>query len=153
MSENNITRCPDGLGQLETGYRRENQLADWGLCGPQWPMVEQTSQDAKEVLLWSKNSVQYSSLSLSPTHLSHTTNITITRIKCERYIFIKCVRSFIEVRIKCLFMFLLIFVLRLYNSTNCRGKGKLKHFTTVKLPLKVDLVSHICRAEELYIYI
>ena len=33
------------------------------------------------------------------THLSHTRNITLSRIKCERYIFIKkCVRLFIEVR-------------------------------------------------------
>ena len=33
------------------------------------------------------------------THLSHTTESTLSRIKCERYIFIKkCVRSFIEVR-------------------------------------------------------
>ena len=40
-----------------------------------------------------------SSLSPSPTHLSHTRNITHSRIKCGRYIFIKkCVRSFIEVR-------------------------------------------------------
>ena len=40
-----------------------------------------------------------SSMSPSPTHLSHTKNITLSRIKCERYIFIKkCVRSFIEVR-------------------------------------------------------
>ena len=39
--ENNITRCPDGLRQSETGCQRENQLADWGLCGPQWPTVEQ----------------------------------------------------------------------------------------------------------------
>ena len=39
-----------------------------------------------------------SSLSPSPTHLSHITNInpfaTLSRIKCERYIFLKkCVRS------------------------------------------------------------
>ena len=39
-----------------------------------------------------------SSLSPSPTHLSHTRIITLSRIKCERYIFIKkWVRSFIEV--------------------------------------------------------
>ena len=43
------------------------------------------------------------SLCPSPTHLSHITNInpfaTISRIKCERYIFLKmCVRSFIEPR-------------------------------------------------------
>ena len=52
-----------------------------------------------------------------PTHLSHTTETsTLSRIKCGRYIFIKkCVRSFIEVHKLCLIMFLLIFVLRLYN--------------------------------------
>ena len=51
-------------------------------------------------------------------HLSHTTKTsTLSRIKCERYIFIKkCVRSFIEVRKLCFIMFPLIFVLRLYNS-------------------------------------
>ena len=68
--------------------------------GPQWPTVEQPKPR------WERNAAmvrrtwgQYSSLSLSPAHLSHTTNITLSRIKCERYIFIKkCVRSFIEVR-------------------------------------------------------
>ena len=53
------------------------------------------------------------------TNLSHTTETsTLSRIKCERYIFIKkCVRSFIEVRKLCLIMFPLIFVLRLYNTS------------------------------------
>ena len=52
------------------------------------------------------------------THLSHTTETsTLSRIKCERYIFIKkCVRSFLEVRKLCLIMFPLIIVLRLYNK-------------------------------------
>ena len=36
-----------------------------------------------------KNFGQYSSLSPSPAHLSHTTNTSLSRIKCERYIFIK----------------------------------------------------------------
>ena len=63
------------------------------------PKLSNPSQDEEEVLLWPrKNLGQYSSLFLSPTHLSHTTNITLSRIKCERYIFIKkCVRSFVEV--------------------------------------------------------
>ena len=54
---------------------------------------------------------------------SHTQpTSTLSRIKCERYIFIKkCVRSFIEVRILCLIMFLLIFVLRQYNSSYEKG--------------------------------
>ena len=64
---------------------------------------------------------QYSSLSPSLNHLSHTTNITLSRIKFERYIFIKkCIRSFIEVRILYLITSPLIFVLRPYN-TNPRG--------------------------------
>ena len=59
-----------------------------------------------------KNLGQHSSLPLSPTHLS------LSRIKRERYIFVKkCIRSFIEVCILCLIMFLLIFVLRLCNKT------------------------------------
>ena len=37
----NIDRVPAAVGQLETGCQSENQLADWGLCGPQWPPVEQ----------------------------------------------------------------------------------------------------------------
>ena len=61
--------------------------------GRERAIVEQPSQVEKEVLL-----AQYNSLSPSPTHLSHTTNITLSRIKYERYIFIKkCVCSFIEV--------------------------------------------------------
>ena len=73
-------------------------VADWGLCGLLWPTVEQPSQDEKEVLQWTgKNLGQYSSLSLSLAHLSHTTNITLSRIKCERYIFIKkCIRSLMK---------------------------------------------------------
>ena len=39
---------------------------------------------------------QYSSLSPSPTHLSHTTNITLSRIKCERLYFYKEVCSFVH---------------------------------------------------------
>ena len=52
--------------------------------------------------------------------ISHTQpTSTLSRIKCERYIFIKkCIHLFIEVRILCLIMFLLIFVLWLYNITN-----------------------------------
>ena len=46
------------------------------------------------------------------TRLSHTAETsTLSRIKCERYIFIKkCVRSFIEVRKLCLIMFPVIFI-------------------------------------------
>ena len=55
---------------------------------------------------------------MSLIHLSHTTETsTLSRIKYERYIFIKkYVRSFIEVRKLCLIIFPLIFVLWLYNT-------------------------------------
>ena len=51
-------------------------------------------------------------------HPSHTTETsTLSRIKCERYVFIKkSVRSFIEVRKLCLIMFPLVYVLRLCNT-------------------------------------
>ena len=76
-------------------------------------------------------------------------NIILLRIKCERYIFIKkCVRSFIEVRKVCLIMFLLIFVLQLYNSwvdwvfsfdkATHLGEGKCEF--TPPLHLKMSLV-------------
>ena len=92
---------------------------DRGLWALTDPRLSNPSQDEEEVMLWSKYLGQYNSLSPSPTHLSHTTNITLSRTKCERYIFIKkCIRSYIEVRILCLIMFLLIFVLWLYNTTS-----------------------------------
>ena len=62
-----------------------------------------------------------SSLSPSPSHLSHTRNIILSRIKCERYIFIKkCVRSFIEVVHYLLIVSAYICIcicMRLYNSS------------------------------------
>ena len=66
--------------------------------GPQWPTVEQPSQDAKEVLLWSEE--LWVNIAVCPClQLIYHNNLTLSRIKCERYIFIKkCVRSFIEVR-------------------------------------------------------
>ena len=49
---------------------------------------------------------QYSSLRPSPTHLSHTTNIPLSRIKCERLYFYKEVCSFIHWSLSlCLIMF------------------------------------------------
>ena len=114
---NNITRCTDGSSQLKTRCRSEIQRQTEGF-GPSvthgWATPAKMMR--KKCCSSQKNLVQYSSLSPSPTHLSHTTNITLSRIKCERYIFIKmCVRSFTEGRTLCLIMFLSVFVLRLYN--------------------------------------
>ena len=84
-------------GTVRVSWREDTDRGLWALSDPR---LSNSSQDKKEVLLWSeKLGSKYSSLSLSPTHLSHTRNITLSRIKCERYIFIKkCIRSFIEVR-------------------------------------------------------
>ena len=59
------------------------------------------------------------------THLSHTTETSmLSRIKCERYIFIKkFVRSFIEVRKLYLIMFPIIFV-RVYGYTTNGGRSQ-----------------------------
>ena len=118
---NNITRCTDGSSQLETRHWSESQRQTEGF-GPSVTHDWATpAKMRKKCCYGQKNLGQYSSLSPSPAHLSHTTNITLSRIKCERYIFIKkYVRSFIEVCILCLIMSLIIFVLRLYNTWNLR---------------------------------
>ena len=96
----------DGLSQLEFELqfscsrscpRSENQLQTEGL-GPQDPGCA-AQQNEEEVLLESEElGVNMWQSVPSPTHLSHITNInpfaTLSRIKCERYIFLKkCVRS------------------------------------------------------------
>ena len=74
---------------------------------------------------------QYSSLSPSPTHLSHTETSTLSKIKCERYIFIKkCVRSFIVDRILRLIMFPHIFVyvyVQMYHGYTTHGVKPTKY--------------------------
>ena len=70
--ENNITRCPGGSSQLETGCQSENQLQTEGfgpLVTPGW--ANQAKIRKKYCYSWEKNLGQYSSLSLSPL-ISHT---------------------------------------------------------------------------------
>ena len=78
--------------------RSESQLQTEGL-GPQDPGWE-AKQNKEEVLLRSEElGVNMWQSVPSPTHLSHITNInpfaTLSRIKCERYIFYKEVCSFV----------------------------------------------------------
>ena len=76
--KNRGSRCTlnNNLTRAQTAWISRRQDAELRASGRQrvlshqWPMVEQRSQDEKEVLLG-----QYSSLSPSPAHLSHTTNI------------------------------------------------------------------------------
>ena len=99
VSNNKLTRCTDGSNQLETRCRSESQRQTEGF-GPSGIHGWATPAKMRKKCCYGrkKNWGQNGSLSLSPVYLLHTTNITLSRIKCERYIFIKkCVRSFIEV--------------------------------------------------------
>ena len=94
---NNITRCTDGSSQLETRCRSESQRQTEGFSPSLthgWATPAKMRR--KKCCYGQKNLSQYSSLSPSPTHLSHTRNITLSRIKCERYIFYKEVYSFVH---------------------------------------------------------
>ena len=80
------------------GYRKVRVMESLQTdgCGPQWPPVEQPQPRCGRSAKWiledntacygqDKKLGQYSSLSLSP----HTETSTLSRIKCERYIFLK----------------------------------------------------------------
>ena len=110
VSNNYITRCHRRLeldssnsscswSQLGTKCQRENQLAERRLAALRDPLLSSPARTRKKCSYGQKNFGSIcSSLSPSPTHLSHATNInpfaTLSRIKCERYIFFikKCVR-------------------------------------------------------------
>ena len=96
--ENNITRCPDGLRQLETGCRSENQLqteAFGPLVTPGWA----TQAKMRKKCCYGRRRTwgQYSCPSLSPL-ISHTQQTSTFENKVwEIYIFIKkCIRSLLK---------------------------------------------------------
>ena len=132
MSDNNITICP---GRFESVGQR---MAAWeSACRLRWPPVEQLQPR------WGRNAAmvrrswgQYSSLSPSPTHLLHTTTITLSRIKCERLFFIKkYVRSFIEVHHYCW----QCFCIYLYTYTcSCMYHGYTTKRETESLFITID---------------
>ena len=91
----------------------EIQLADWedllSALALSDPRLSNPGQDAKEVLsgflkitqramATRRSWVNIAVCACLHSSLTHHRNITLSRIKCERYIFIKCVCSFIEVR-------------------------------------------------------
>ena len=95
--DNNITRCPEQFELVGYKMPKWEPAADRGLRALSDPRLSNPSQDEEEVLLWArKNLGQNNSLSLSPTHLSHTTSITLSRIKCVRLYFIKKCVSFVH---------------------------------------------------------
>ena len=112
-SNKNITMCHRRLGAVSSSFSWSwswSQLrdkmpawepaADKGLWALSDPRLSSPARMRKKCCYGQKNLGSIcSSLSPSPTHLSHTTNINPFENKeRERYIFIKkCVRSFIEV--------------------------------------------------------
>ena len=87
---NNITRAQ----MAWVSWRQDARMRASGrqrALGPHWPMVEQPNQYEKEALL-----DQYSSLSPSPAHLSHTTNINPFENKVWEIYFYKEVCSFVH---------------------------------------------------------
>ena len=74
--------------QLERGYQSENQLADRGLWALSDQRMSNLAKKKKHYYSPEMNLGQYSSPSLSPL-ISHTQqNITLSKIKCERFIFL-----------------------------------------------------------------
>ena len=94
--DNNITRCPDGLRQSETGYQRENQLAEWGLWVLSGPRLRNPSQDVKEMLLWSRRELGsiLQSVPVSNSSLTHNKHRPFENKVWEIY-FYKEVCSFV----------------------------------------------------------
>ena len=91
-----ITRCTDGSSQLKARCRSENQRQTEGF-GPSVTHGWATSAKMRKKCCYGqKNLGQYSSLSPSPTHLSHTRNITLSKIKCERLYFYNEVYLFVH---------------------------------------------------------
>ena len=102
VSDNYITRCHRRLGLVTVQFQSVPVPVavgvSWGqdasvrasgrqrALGPQWPIVEQPSQDAKDVLLWSEE--LWVNMSPSPTYLSHTTNINPFENKVWEIIFL-----------------------------------------------------------------
>ena len=93
--DNNITRCPGGSSQLGTRCRCESQRQTEGFGFSVIYGWATSAKMRKSCCYGQKNLGQYSCLSPSPTHLSHTTNITLSRIKCERLYFYKEGCSFV----------------------------------------------------------
>ena len=98
---NDITRCHRQLGSVgvRVAIPVGDKMLEWepapdrGL-GPTGPTVEQPSRMRKKCCYGQRNLGSIcGSLSPSPTHLSHITNInsfaTLSRTKCERYMIIK----------------------------------------------------------------
>ena len=148
---NDVMPGSDGLriwGFWKTvSWRQDAELTASGrlrALGPQRPTVEQPSQDEKEVLLG-----QYSSLSSSPAHLSHTTNINPFEYKVWEVYFYKEMCSFVHWSSSLLLtMFPLIFVLcirmLLYNISSffcTQSNGSKYCYKSLKIKLNISYMT------------
>ena len=110
--ENNITRCPGRFESVGDRMPAEWEPApDRGL-GSSVTHGWATPAKMRKKCCYGreKNLGQNNSLSPSPPQLSHTRNITLSRIKCERYIFCKEVYSFVIEVVITVIVFPYIFV-------------------------------------------
>ena len=88
--DNNITRCPGRFELVGDKMPKWEPVADRGLWALSDPRLSNPAKMRKKCCYDRRRTWgQYSSLSPSPTHLSHTTNITLSRIKWERLHFYK----------------------------------------------------------------
>ena len=121
---NYITRC--GSSELESvGDKMPawEPAADRGLWALSNPQLSNPAKMRKKCCYGQKNLGQYVAVCPRLQLTSHTQpTSTLSRIKCERYIFIKkCVRSFIEVRHYCWLCFrLYLYVCYGYTTQRAR---------------------------------
>ena len=95
--DNNITRCPGQFKSVGDRMPKWEPAPDRGLWAISDPRLSNPAKMRKKCCYGQRRTWgQYSSLSPSPTHLSHTTNITPSRIKWERLYFYKAVYSFVH---------------------------------------------------------
>ena len=128
--------------QLETRCRIESQQQTEGFGSSVTHSWATQPRWGKSAAMVRRTWGQYSSLFLSPAHLSHTTNIS--SFECERYIFIKkCVRSFIEVRHYCWLCFHLylcyVYVCGYTTMVNIR---RINIYKRSKLNKRFDILSN-----------
>ena len=112
--ENNITRCPGGLRQLETGCRSENQLQIEGFRPSVTYGWATASQGEKEVLLWSREEFGIN-IAVRPclySPLTHNKHHPFENKVWEIYILIKkCIRSLLKstLPVDCFLIYLYIY--------------------------------------------
>ena len=125
----------DKLPQWEPAPDRE--------LGPSRPRLSSPAERGKSAAIIQRNLGSICCcVSPSPTHLSHITNInpfaTLSRIKCERYIFLKkCIRSSLL-----LIMFPCIVVYVLCNYRTCLIELLVTHSNPIYQPLCSGRIWH-----------